>query len=192
MSREPLISKGSLQSHHGSLSRHSSLYCPEPIRIFDELPKATILAVSRADASDIGPLLLSYTIQLEYKQFKWCLLKKASQLIYLHFALKKRAIVEEIYEKQEQVKDWLQHIGIGDQTAVVHDNDEPDDGAIPVHNEDSIKKRSVPTRAALAIMRPSIGRTTVLERAKVAMQNYLNHFLGNIDIVNSRESMVQN
>ncbi|KVH93523.1 Phospholipase D family [Cynara cardunculus var. scolymus] len=47
--------------------------------------------------------------------------------------------------------------------------------------------RSVPTRAALAIIRPSIRRTTVLERAKVAMQNYLNHFLGNIDIVNSRE-----
>ncbi|KVH93524.1 Phospholipase D family [Cynara cardunculus var. scolymus] len=147
MSTERLISKGSLQSHHGSLSRHSSLYCPEPIRIFDELPKATILSVSRADVSDIGPLLLSYTIQLEYKQasqtanFKWCLLKKASQLIYLHFALKKRAIVEEIYEKQEQVKDWLQHIGIGDQTAIVHDNDEPDDGAIPVHNEDSTKKR---------------------------------------------------
>ncbi|XP_024979778.1 phospholipase D zeta 1-like [Cynara cardunculus var. scolymus] len=187
MSTERLISKGSLQSHHGSLSRHSSLYCPEPIRIFDELPKATILSVSRADVSDIGPLLLSYTIQLEYKQFKWCLLKKASQLIYLHFALKKRAIVEEIYEKQEQVKDWLQHIGIGDQTAIVHDNDEPDDGAIPVHNEDSTKKRSVPTRAALAIIRPSIRRTTVLERAKVAMQNYLNHFLGNIDIVNSRE-----
>lgn len=173
MSTERLISKSSLQSHQ--------------IRIFDELPKATILSVSRPDVSDIGPLLLSYTIQIEYKQFKWCLLKKASQVIYLHFALKKRAIVEEIHEKQEQVKDWLQHIGMGDQTTVVHDNDEPDDGAIPVHNEDSVKKRSVPTRAALSIIRPSIRRSTVSERAKDAMQNYLNHFLGNIDIVNSRE-----
>ncbi|KAL4588394.1 hypothetical protein LXL04_001278 [Taraxacum kok-saghyz] len=184
MSTERLISKGSLQSHHGAQSHHSS---PESIRIFDELPTGTILSVSRPDVSDIGPLRLSYTIQLEYKQFKWCLVKKASQVIYLHFALKKRAIVEEFHEKQEQVKDWLQHIGIGDQTAIEHDNDEPDDGAIPIHNDDSIKKRSVPTRAALSIIRPSIGRSTISERAKVAMQNYLNHFLGNIDIVNSRE-----
>lgn len=36
-------------------------------------------------------------------QFKWRLLKKASQVFYLHFALKKRAFVEEIHEKQEQV-----------------------------------------------------------------------------------------
>ncbi|GJT65663.1 phospholipase D zeta 1-like protein [Tanacetum coccineum] len=175
MSTEPLISKG------------SSFYLVDSIRIFDELPKATILSVSRPDASDIGPLLLSYTIQLEYKQFKWCLQKKASQVIYLHFALKKRALADEIHEKQEQVKDWLHHIGIGDQTTVVHDNDEPDDGAIPVHNEDSVRKRSVPTRAALPIITPSIGRSAVSERAKVAMQNYLNHFLGNIDIVNTRE-----
>nr|XP_043625255.1 phospholipase D zeta 1-like [Erigeron canadensis] len=181
MSTEPLIPKGSLQSHHGSQ------YGPDPIRIFDELPKATILSVSRPEVGDIGPLLLSYTIQVEYKQFKWSILKKASQVIYLHFALKKRALVEEIHEKQEQVKDWLRHIGMGDHTTVVHDNDEPGDGAIPVHNEDSIRKRSVPTRVALSIIRPSIGRSTVSEKAKVAMQNYLNHFLGNIDIVNSRE-----
>ncbi|KAL8188849.1 hypothetical protein R6Q57_029604 [Mikania cordata] len=187
MSSERLIPKGSVQSHHVSQFRRSSSFCHESIRIFDELPKATILSVSRPDVSDIGPLLLSYTIQIEYKQFKWCLLKKASQVIYLHFALKKRAIIEEIHEKQGQVKDWLQHIGIGDQTAVVHDNDEPDDGAIPVHNEDNIKKRSVPTRAALSIIRPSIRKSTVSEKAKVAMQNYLNHFLGNIDIVNSHE-----
>ncbi|KAJ0513871.1 putative phospholipase D [Helianthus annuus] len=187
MSTERLIPSGYLQSHNGSQFRRSSSFCSEPNRIFDELPKATILSVSRPDVSDIGPLLLSYTIQIEYKQFKWCLLKKASQVIYLHFALKKRAIVEEIHEKQGQVKDWLQHIGIGDQTSVVHDHDEPDDGAIPVHNDDSVKKRSVPTRAALSIIRPSIGRSTVSEKAKVAMQSYLNHFLGNIDIVNSRE-----
>lgn len=37
------------------------------------------------------------------QQFKWHLLKKASQVIYLHFALRKRAIIEEIHEKQEQV-----------------------------------------------------------------------------------------
>lgn len=36
-------------------------------------------------------------------QFKWQLVKKASHVFYLHFALKKRAIIEEIQEKQEQV-----------------------------------------------------------------------------------------
>ncbi|GJR91373.1 hypothetical protein Tco_0215384 [Tanacetum coccineum] len=50
----------------------------------------------------------------------------------------KRALAEEIHKKQEQ--DWLCHIGIGDQTIVVHDNDEPDDGPIPMHNEDNVKK----------------------------------------------------
>lgn len=32
-------------------------------------------------------------------------MKKASQVFILHFALKKRAFIEEIHEKQEQV--WL-------------------------------------------------------------------------------------
>lgn len=36
-------------------------------------------------------------------QFKWELVKKASQVFILHFALKKRAFIEEIHEKQEQV-----------------------------------------------------------------------------------------
>lgn len=36
-------------------------------------------------------------------QFKWRLLKRPSQVFSLHFALKKRAIIEEIHEKQEQV-----------------------------------------------------------------------------------------
>lgn len=38
-----------------------------------------------------------------FLQFKWCLFKKASQVLYLHFALKKRAFIEELHEKQEQV-----------------------------------------------------------------------------------------
>ena len=41
-----------------------------------------------------------------------------------------------------KVKDWLQHIGLGDQTTVVHDKDEPDNGVIHVHNEDNGRKRS--------------------------------------------------
>lgn len=41
---------------------------PESTRMFDELPKATIIQVSRPDASDISPMLLSYTIEFRYKQ----------------------------------------------------------------------------------------------------------------------------
>lgn len=41
---------------------------PESTRIFDELPKATIVFVSRPDASDISPALLTYTIEFRYKQ----------------------------------------------------------------------------------------------------------------------------
>ncbi|KAM7469917.1 hypothetical protein LguiA_008100 [Lonicera macranthoides] len=171
------------------MTSSSSFRCgSERTVIFDELPKATIVSVSRPDASDFSPLLLSYTIELQYKQFKWRLLKKASQVIYLHYALRKRAIIEEFHDKQEQVKEWLQHIGIGDHTAVMHDDDEPDDGAVPIHNEDSVRKRYIPSRAALPIIRPALGnQQTISDKAKVAMQGYLNHFLGDIDIVNSRE-----
>lgn len=40
----------------------------EPAWIFEELPKATIVSVSRPDVSDITPMLLSYTIEFRYKQ----------------------------------------------------------------------------------------------------------------------------
>ncbi|XVE82197.1 hypothetical protein DITRI_Ditri15bG0128100 [Diplodiscus trichospermus] len=161
---------------------------PESTRIFDELPKATIVSVSRPDAADISPMLLSYTIEFQYKQFKWRLLKKASHVFYLHFALKKRLFIEEIHEKQEQVKEWLQNLGIGDHAPVVQDDDEPDDDAVPLHNDDSVKNRDVPSSAALPVIRPALGRqSSMSDRAKVAMQEYLNHFLGNLDIVNSRE-----
>ncbi|XP_052185855.1 phospholipase D zeta 1-like isoform X2 [Diospyros lotus] len=160
----------------------------EPVRVFEELPEATIVSVSRPDASDFSPLQLSYTIELQYKQFKWRLVKKASQVIYLHFALKKRAIIEEFHEKQEQVKEWLHNIGIGDQTAVMHDHDEPDDGAVPINHENSAKNRYVPSRAAFPIIRPALGpQQTISGNAKLAMQGYLNHFLGDMNIVNSRE-----
>lgn len=158
--------------------------------IFEELPKATIVSVSRPDVSDITPVLLSYTIEIQYKQFKWRLLKKASQVVYLHFALKKRAFVEEFYEKQEQVKEWLQNLGIGEHTAVVQDDDEADDESVPLAHEESIssRNRNVPSSAALSIIRPALGRQySISDRAKVAMQGYLNHFLGNLDIANSHE-----
>ncbi|KAB2095330.1 hypothetical protein ES319_A01G029300v1 [Gossypium barbadense] len=161
---------------------------PEATRIFDELPKASIVSVSRPDAGDISPMLLSYTMEFQYKQFRWQLLKKASDVFYLHFALKKRLFIEEIHEKQEQVKEWLQNLGIGDHPPVVHDDDEPDDDAVPLHHDESAKNRDVPSSAALPVIRPALGRqSSISDRAKVAMQEYLNHFLGNLDIVNSRE-----
>ncbi|AES61429.2 phospholipase D p2-like protein [Medicago truncatula] len=205
MSSEPLI--------QSSDSVSASRQCGEPVRIFEELPKASIVSVSRPETGEISPILLSYTIELQYKQackfvyifvflfflkfsgkiesiamFKWRLRKKASQVLYLQFALRKRAIIEEFHDKQEQVKEWLHSLGIVDQMVMVQDDEEPDDGAIPIHHEDSVKNRYVPSVAALSIIRPSLGgQQSVADRAKVAMQNYLNLFLGNLEIVNSRE-----
>ncbi|KAI3494535.1 hypothetical protein L1887_40667 [Cichorium endivia] len=199
MASEQLMPGGGSGSHYVQMqsepSRLSSFfsfhqYPPEATRIFDELPKATIVQVSRPDAGDISPMLLSYTIDFQYKQFKWQLVKKASHVFYLHFALKKRAIIEEIHEKQEQVKEWLQNLGIGDHPAVVHDDDDddPDDNVMTSNNEGSVRNRDVPSSAALPMIRPALGRQhSMSDRAKTAMQGYLNHFLGNLDIVNSRE-----
>ncbi|XP_008795779.1 phospholipase D zeta 1-like [Phoenix dactylifera] len=194
MSSDPFASGGGhqyvkMQSEPTLSSSHSFRQSEHP-RIFDELPKATIVSVSRPDASDISPMLLSYTIEVQYKQFKWCLLKKASQVFYLHFALKKRAFIEEFHEKQEQVKEWLQSLGIGEHTQVVQDDEEADDEHVTLHQEESYasRKRDVPSSAALPIIRPQLGRQhSISDRAKVAMQGYLNHFLGNLDIVNSHE-----
>ncbi|XP_073104639.1 phospholipase D zeta 1 isoform X2 [Elaeis guineensis] len=194
MSSDPFTSEGGhryvkMQSEPTLASSHSFRQ-PEHPKIFDELPKATIISVSRPDAGDISPMLLSYTIEVQYKQFKWRLLKKASQVFYLHFALKKRALIEEFHEKQEQVKEWLQNLGIGEHTPVVQDDDEADDEHVPIHHEESYvsKNRNVPSSAAFPIIRPQLGRQhSISHRAKVAMQGYLNHFLGNLDIVNSHE-----
>ncbi|KAI4349929.1 hypothetical protein L6164_010470 [Bauhinia variegata] len=182
MSRERLIEGSGIMSETFSPSACHSFF------IFEELPTATIVSVSRPETGDISPILLSYTIDLYYKQFRWRLRKKASQVLYLHFALKKRALIEEFHDKQEQVKEWLQSLGIVDQIAMVQDDEEPDDGTVPLNHEDSVKSRYVPSIAALPIIRPSLGgQQSVADKAKVAMQGYLNHFLGNTDIVNSRE-----
>ncbi|KAL0376406.1 UNVERIFIED_CONTAM: Phospholipase D zeta 1 [Sesamum calycinum] len=153
----------------------------ECTRIFDELPEATIVQISRPDAADISPMMLTYTIEFQYKEtrrkvflraffaelavrikiqvygcsfvtsikecercrkFKWQLMKQASQVFYLHFALKKRKFIEEIHEKQEQVREWLQNLGIGDHAPVMPDDEEPDDEAVPSRN-DEIAKNSI-------------------------------------------------
>uniref|UniRef100_A0A452YXX4 Phospholipase n=1 Tax=Aegilops tauschii subsp. strangulata TaxID=200361 RepID=A0A452YXX4_AEGTS len=199
------------------LAASASFRLSEATRVFEELPRATIFSVSRPDAGDITPMLLSYTIEINYNRvcllrcrvldlhglvlegkaskyeiasaFRWRLFKKASQVLYLHFALKRREFLEEFHEKQEQVKEWLQNLGIGDHMPVVHDEDEVDDVNVPSQpDESSIRNRNVPSIAVLPVIRPALGRQhSISDRAKVAMQEYLNHFFGNLDIVNSRE-----
>ena len=51
-------------------SASASLRVPDAARVFDELPRASIVAVSRPDAGDITPMLLSYTIEVHYKQVR--------------------------------------------------------------------------------------------------------------------------
>lgn len=63
MSYEPLIPPSEAFS-----ASHSFRRCGETVWIFDELPKATVVSVSRPETGDISPILLSYTIQLQYKQ----------------------------------------------------------------------------------------------------------------------------
>ncbi|EPS65448.1 hypothetical protein M569_09329, partial [Genlisea aurea] len=160
----------------------------ESNRIFDQLPKASIVQVSRPDAGDISPALLSYTIEFQYKQFKWQLNRKASQVIYLHFALKKRKFIEEMHEKQEQVIEWLQNLGIGDQNNIIQDDEDADEEALGSRSDETARNRDVPSSAAFPIIRPALGRQhSMSDRARVAMQGYLNHFLSNMDIVNSEE-----
>ena len=48
----------------------ASFRLPESARVFDELPRARIVGVSRPDAGDITPMLLSYTIEIHYKQVR--------------------------------------------------------------------------------------------------------------------------
>ena len=67
MSTERLIESSDAKSEALPKSR-SFRQCGEPCWIFEELPNATIVSVSRPDTGDISPILLSYTIQLHYKQ----------------------------------------------------------------------------------------------------------------------------
>jgi phospholipase D1/2 len=50
------------------LAASASFRLSEATRVFEELPRATIFSVSRPDAGDITPMLLSYTIEINYKQ----------------------------------------------------------------------------------------------------------------------------
>ena len=68
MSSERLIACDMLQSEGVESRSHSTKQCCEPVWIFEELPKATIVSVSRPDTGDFSPMLLSYTIEFHYKQ----------------------------------------------------------------------------------------------------------------------------
>jgi hypothetical protein len=76
----------------------------------------TIIIFDFLFASDAHSLFLLFYVYCIYKcaisalnnvhyfyQFRWRLYKKASQVLYLHFALKRREFLEEFHEKQEQV-----------------------------------------------------------------------------------------
>lgn len=52
------------------LAASASFRLSEAARVFEELPRASIVAVSRPDAGDITPMLLSYTIEVHYKQVR--------------------------------------------------------------------------------------------------------------------------
>jgi hypothetical protein len=56
--------------------------------------------------------------------------------------LKRREFLEEFHEKQEQVKEWLQNLGIGEHMPAVHDEDEADDVNIPPQSDDNSIRNS--------------------------------------------------
>ncbi|CAN6588995.1 unnamed protein product [Malus baccata var. baccata] len=66
MSSEKLLATGFVQSDAVNMNVGSFSFTP----IFEELPVATIVLVSRPETGDISPMLLSYTIELQYKQAK--------------------------------------------------------------------------------------------------------------------------
>ena len=72
MSTKRLISSGTTPETEPprlfASALHSFRQCVESARVFEELPIVSIVSVSRPDTGDISPLLLSYTIEIQYKQ----------------------------------------------------------------------------------------------------------------------------
>lgn len=68
MSKEKLIYSTALHSETMSLPSHSVSKREVESWVFDELPHATVVSVSRPDTSDISAILFSYTIEFHYKQ----------------------------------------------------------------------------------------------------------------------------
>jgi hypothetical protein len=61
----------------------SDLHRHEGVRIFEELPRATVVEVSRPDLNDLSQIQLVYTIEIEYKQV-WisCFFWKAHLILF--------------------------------------------------------------------------------------------------------------
>ncbi|KAI5065331.1 hypothetical protein GOP47_0020026 [Adiantum capillus-veneris] len=157
-------------------------------RIFDELPSATVIDASRSEGLELSQFQLLYTIEIRYKQFQWRLVKKASQVLMLHFDLKKRALFEDLQEKQEQVKEWLQNLGLGEHSGAAVSPGHFDEDYLEESHSSLISRRDVPSSAAFPVIRPALGRlSSVSLKAIASMQGYLNHFLDSLDIVNTRE-----
>lgn len=68
MSKEKLISRAISHSEKMSSPSHSVRKREQESWVFDELPQATVVSVSRPDTNDINSILLSYTIEFQYKQ----------------------------------------------------------------------------------------------------------------------------
>lgn len=134
--------------------------------IFKEPPVATVVSVFRSEGTAFQ---LIYTIDFEYRQFKWRLVKKATQVFSLHSALKFRALVEDLHEKQEAAREWFQSLGIGEHTGInLQEEEEAEQDEVP-----STSRKDIPSKAALPVMRPALGRLpTITNRAQGAMQEY--------------------
>ncbi|KAL0393292.1 UNVERIFIED_CONTAM: Phospholipase D zeta 1 [Sesamum radiatum] len=175
---------------------HQNFLGGEFARIFDELPKASIVQVSRPDAGDISPMQLTYTIELQYKEVLPSCFQKISASVFFtklqglmvsvkdaQSLLKMRLFKLNFEFRTTQVyylvKEWLQNLGIGDHATVMQDDEEPDDDGVPSRQDDSARNRDVPSSSCVCC----IGRTATLQ----SLQGYLNHFLSNIDLVNCEE-----
>jgi phospholipase D1/2 len=162
--------------------------------VFEELPVAQVVEVSRSEWNDISlAFQLVYTIECTYRQFTWRLERRAAEVILLHLFLKKRALLEELQEKQELVKEWVYNLRLGDQQSDINVSLHPQrssggEQGGDENNQSSKRGDHIPSSAVFPVMRPAFGRLpTISQRATSAMQNYLNHFLASLEIVNTRE-----
>jgi len=160
-------------------------------QIFEELPVAEVVEVSQSKRNDMSlASQLVYTIECKYRQFTWQLKRRAAEVLLLHLALKKRALLEELQEKQELLKEWMHSLGLGDEqlgiNVALQLQVSDEEGTDEISQFSS--KTGIPARAVLPVMRPAFGRLpTISQRATSAMQNYLNYFLASIELVNTRE-----
>ena len=76
----------------------------ESTRIFDQLPEASIVSVSRPDPDNISPALLSYTIEIQYKQVPMRSLFLSNFLLMLENFFKLYKLIDRIQTNLESRK----------------------------------------------------------------------------------------